>query len=120
MKSSATRIAHYDARMVSSLVDPVVAATAALAKANFAVYANEFVPKQVQLRAILDALGVPTIIFAGYEAFNGEMYHVYKTTAGASAIAMGVILCTKYEAWGLAAATLRAISLDLYNITVPV
>jgi len=119
MRTSAQRIAAYEARMQSTLLDPTNAAINALAKANFATYANEFVPMQQQLRVLLNALGVATIDFAAYEAYNGEMYHVYKTCSGASAVFTGTALVTKWTSLGLTALALKAIALDLYSITIP-
>jgi len=123
MRTAAQRIAKYDARMVSSELDPVRAALVAQQQANFAAYATEFVPKQEQLRAILDALGVDTAQYVFYEAYNGELYHVWKTSSGASA----VIAATAIEGrWAHAsrlgagaAATLKAIAVQIYNIIIP-
>ena len=123
MRTAEQRIAKYNARMVSSLIDPARAATTAAAQTNYAGYATEFVPKQQQLRQILDALGVDTAQYVFYEAYNGELYHVWKTSSGASA----VIAATAIEGrWAHAArlgagaaATLKAIANDIYNIIIP-
>jgi len=119
VRTSAQRIAAYEARMQSTLLDPTNAAINDLAKANFATYANEFVPKQQQLRALLNALSIPTIQFGGYEAYNGEMYHLWKTTDGPAAVTTGAALVTKWTSLGLNAIALKAIAADLYNITIP-
>lgn len=105
--------------MQSSLIDPVVAAIADEAKANFATYANEFVPMQQQLRALLNALSIPTIEFGWYEAFNGEFYHLWKTTDGPAAVTTGTALVAKWVALGATEAVLKSIGTDLYNITIP-
>lgn len=118
MRTAEQRISAYEARMLSSLVDPTLAAVHTLQVANFKAYANEFTTKQESLRALLNDLGVPTTQYFGYEAFNGEMYHLWKTAAGDSAIATATILVAKYVAWGLAPATLIQISADLWSITV--
>jgi len=119
MKTTAQRIAHYNARNLSSLIDPTLSAIQAMAVANFAAYANDFVPKQQQLRAILDALGISTTKYALYEAFHGEIYHIAKVASGASAVTMASAMVVKYTTFGGAVATLKKIALDIYSITVP-
>jgi hypothetical protein len=96
MRTSAQRIAKYNARMLSSLIDPVLTAEQALAQANFAAYANDFVPKQEQLRAILSDEGVRVIDMAGYEAFHGELYSASKKYTGPALQAEFCILVAKW------------------------
>jgi len=119
MKTDAQRIAAYNARMLSSLIDPTLSAVVTMATANFGAYASDFYPKQQQLRGILDAAGIPTPQYFGYEAFNGEMYHISKVASGASAVTMATALIAKYVAMFLVEATLKQICLDIYTITVP-
>jgi hypothetical protein len=123
MRTAEQRIAKYNARMVSSLLDPVRAAVTADAQTNFAAYATEFTPKQVKLRTWLNAKGLDPARFGPYEAFNGELYHLWKTTAGASLIVGAAAVIGR---WAHAsrlgagvAADLKAIALDIYNIIVP-
>jgi len=123
MRTAAQRIAKYNARMVSSLLDPVRTALQTQQQNNYAAYATEFVPYQQQLRALLDGYGIDTSQYVFYEAYVGELYHVYKTSAGASA----VIAATAIEGrWAHAsrlgvgaAARLKAIALALFNIIIP-
>lgn len=119
MKTADERITHYNNRMQSSQIDPVLAAVSDSAKANFAAYANEFVPLQEQLRNLLDAAGIPTTGYFKYEAFNGEMYHLWLTSAGDSAVATASALVAKYIAFGAVEQTLIDIAANLYNIVVP-
>jgi hypothetical protein len=105
--------------MLSTLVDPTLSAINAMAVANFAAYATDFVPLQQHLRAILNAAGIVTTKYAAYEAFNGEMYHLSLVSDGTSAVAMATVLVTKYTTFGCVAATLKTIALDVYNIVVP-
>lgn len=121
MRTEAQRNAAYEARMQSTLIDPALTAVAALASANYTIFTLEFVPKQQALRALLDAGGLSPTAYAGYEAFNGQMYHVWKTCAGASAVAYATILVTKYTTWlgPGAAALLKSIASGLYGIVVP-
>jgi hypothetical protein len=121
MKTDAQRIARYNARLQSSLIDPTLSQINTLAKANFAAYENDFYPLQVQLRVLLDSYGIATSHYASYEAYNGELYHLSKVASGASAIAMGAIIELKYQTWlGIgAAANLKEIASIIYGIIIP-
>ncbi len=119
MKTDAQRIAAYNARMLSSLVDPTLSAVQTMAAANFAAYSTDFYALQVQLRALLDGFGISTAAYFGYEAFNGEMYHLSKASSGASAVLVATALVAKYTSYFLSAANLKTIALQLYNIVVP-
>lgn len=121
MKTDAQRIARYNSRMQSSLIDPTLSQINTLAKTNFAAYENDFYPRQLQLRVLLDGYGIPTTDYAAYEAYHGELYHLNKVAAGSSAITMATILVTKYEAWlGVpAAVNLKEIASTIYGIIVP-
>jgi len=119
MKTDAQRIAAYNARMLSSLIDPTLSAVNTMAVANFGAYATNWYPKQQTLRGILDAAGIATAQYFGYEAFAGEMYHVSKVSSGASAVITGTALVAKYVSMFLVAATLKKIALDCFTITIP-
>jgi hypothetical protein len=119
MRTDAQRIAAYNARELSSLVDPTLSAVQTMATENFAAYATSFYAKQVQLRALLDGYGIPTSQYFGYEAFNGEMYHLSRVASGASAVITATALVAKYVSMFLVAANLKEIAEDLYSITVP-
>jgi len=119
MRTAAQRIAHYSARMVSSLIDPVLTAVNAAAVANFTSYAMDFVAKQNQLRAILAGLSITTMQFARYEAFHGEIYHLSKTATGPAAVTTATALVAKYVAMGAVEAHLIQIAADIYGIIVP-
>jgi len=118
VKTVSHRINAYNARMLSSLIDPTLSAVAVMAVANYSAYATDFYPKQLQLRGILDALGVGTPMYFGYEAFHNELYHLSKVASGASAVAMATALVAKYVSYFFAAATLKKIALDIYTIVV--
>lgn len=123
MRTAAQRIAKYNARMVSSQLDPVRAAVTAAAQANFLAYATEFVPKQEALRVILDAAAIDPAQFVFYEAYNNELYHAWKTTSGASLItAAGSIEGRWAHASRLgvgAAALLKQIANTVWSIVIP-
>lgn len=123
MRTAAQRIAKYNARMVSSLLDPVRTALQTQQQNNYAAYATEFVPYQQQLRALLDGYGIDTAQYVFYEAYVGELYHVYKTSAGASAVIAATAIQGRWahaSRLGVgAAARLKAIALALFNIIIP-
>ena len=87
MKTDAQRIAHYNARMLSTIVDPVLAAVNAKACVNFGTYVMDFYPNQVQTRTLLSAAGILPVKFGAYEAYHGELYHLTKVCEGPALIA---------------------------------
>lgn len=121
MRTTAQRKAAYEARMLSSLVDPVLSARNASQVASFNTYVNDFVPKQEALRAILDDEGVNVIDVAGYEAFHGELYHASQSFAGPTLQTEFCILVAKWADTahlGAAAQTiLERIGEDIYSLT---
>lgn len=123
MRTAAQRIAKYNARMVSSQLDPVRAAATAAAQANYAGYATEFVPYQEKLRVELAAANIDTAQFVFYEAFNGELYHLWRTTSGASLIkAAGVLVGRWGHASRLGAAALpllKSLANAVFSVVVP-
>lgn len=118
MKTDAQRIANYNARMLSTLVDPTIAQVVPMAVANFGAYASDFYAKQGVLRGILNGFGIPTAQYFAYEAFNGEMYHLSKVATGASAVITATALVAKYTSMFLNAAHLKTIANDVYSIVV--
>lgn len=123
MKTASQRKTNYEARMLSTLLDPTIAASTARAVTNFNAYVDEFYPLQLQLRGILDGLAIPVHWYAAFEAFNGEAYHLSKTCSGA---ALAFNLAKLVGKWGgtayLSAGNLPAlkeICLNLYSTIVP-
>jgi hypothetical protein len=123
MRTAKQRIDKYNARMVSSQLDPVRAAATAAAQANYAGYATEFVPYQEKLRVELAKAGIDTAQFVFYEAFNGELYHLWKTTSGASLIKAAGVLVGR---WGHtsrlgvgALPLLKSLADAVFSIVVP-
>lgn len=119
MRTAAQRIAHYNARMQSTLIDPVLTAINAAAVGNFTAYAMDWAGiKQPAVRAVLDADGILGPDRFLYEAYAGELYGLTKRYSGPALDAMGQIMHDKYEAWSLATATLVAIAANAFGITV--
>lgn len=109
--------------MQSSQIDPTLSSVQLLASANFSAYAIDFVPKQEALRVILAAAGVPTAKYGGYEAFNGRLYHLSKTTSGPGLVAVATALIAQWKAPARlgagAEATLKLIAGTVYSCVIP-
>jgi len=121
MRTTAQRSAKYKARMLTSLIDPVLSAVNSLAVTNFDAYINVFVPNQEALRVILNDEGVNIIDVLAYEAFHGEVYALSTKFSGPAAQAEFCILVAKWsDASHLGAAAqaiLERIGLDIYTYT---
>lgn len=118
MRSAAQRIAAYEARMVSSLVDPKIAAVNVAAKANFAAYVTPFVAFQTLVHQYLDGDGANPLEYFNYNAFAGEIWHIDLHFSGAAAIAGGGDMVIKYTGMGCTGVRLRAIA-ALAGIVIP-
>lgn len=118
MRTAAQRIAHYNARMQSTLIDPVLASVNAAAVANYTAYAIEFVPLQDQATTVMDSDGILGPVRLMYHAYNGELYGLTKRFKGTALDAVAQVLHDKYEALGCASATLITIASTVYGITV--
>lgn len=119
MRSAAQRIAHYTARMVSSLVDPVLTAVSAQQQANYAAYVLEFYPYQQALRGWLNAKGISVFKYVIWEALNGECYRASRSTSGTAEIAEFVALQVKYADMGLALADIKDMVDTVWSVTIP-
>lgn len=119
MKSAADRIAHFNARMQSSQIDPALVAVNVMQMANHTAHVEFFYPKQLLLRDYLNTAGLTGPAAFQYEAFNSEMYRAYRSFSGPALVAEGVVLKAKYVALGLAALDLSAIALQVWGVIVP-
>jgi hypothetical protein len=119
MRSDVQRIANYEARMQSTLVDPTVTAIRDLAVANYQAYIVEFYPFQVQLRTILLDESVKSFLFGLYEAMTGQFYHLYKVALGNPGVADFTAMQVKWTARGTDATISKRIALDLFGVTIP-
>lgn len=118
MVGAAKRYQHYLNRMVSSLIDPVLAAVNTAQSTNFQAYTLEFVPKQQLVHQYLDAQGCMPVEYFNYNAFCGEIYHIFRNFSGAAAIAGAADMVIKYTGMGCTVVRLKAIAL-IFNIVVP-
>jgi len=122
MRTDAQRIARYNARLLSSLIDPTLSAMSTQQKANYASHASAFYIKQQALRIIINAQSVPPWAVLGIEAFNGELYKYSKQYAGAMLDLRALMLCNKWGDVAHLGVALRPllvdISLALYGAVV--
>ena len=118
MRSAAQRIAAYDARMVSSQIDPTLTAVNALASANYASYVADFYPFQVALRNWLDGQAISGPAAFVYEAFNNEVYSVHRRFSGTAEVTQVTILVDKYEDLGAARVDLISLCLDVWSLVI--
>ena len=113
MRTDAQRIAKYNARLLSSLIDPTLSAMSTLQKANYAAHASAFYTKQQALRVIINAQSVPPWAVLGFEAFNGELYKYSKQYAGAMLDLRALMLCNKWGDVAHLGVALRPLLLDI-------
>jgi len=122
MRTDAQRIAKYNARLLSSLIDPTLSAMFTQQKANFASHASAFYIKQQALRVIINAQAIPPWAVFGIEAFHGELYKYSKQYAGAMLDLRALMLCNKWGDVAHLGVALRPllvdISLALYGAVV--
>lgn len=118
MKLAAERIAHYNNRMTSSQIDPVLAAVNQTAKDNFAAYAVEWVALQIAVHGYLSAQGVNPQSWFLYDGFAGEIFHISKRATGPAAVLIANDMCLKWELLGGGLPKLKGIA-ALFGIIVP-
>jgi len=123
MRTDSQRKAAYEARMLSTLLDPTGAAVVAKSVTNYNTYIDEFYPMQVTLREILSEGTIENFEFAAYEAFNGEMYHLSKVVTGNSRILAATKLVAKWSSAAYLGAASKVVLQDItsriYDCIVP-
>lgn len=120
MRSAAQRQAAYDARMLSSQIDPSLTAMFEQQKANYAGHVAEAYPLQVALRGVLDGLGIGGQAALIYEAYSAELYGLGRKFTGPAAVAAALPLSRKYTELGATPATICAIGTTVHGVTLPV
>jgi len=113
MRTDAQRIAKYNARVLSSLIDPTLSAMFTQQKANYATHASAFYVKQQALRIIINAQAIPPWAVLGVEAFNGEMFKYSKQYAGLMLDTRALMLCNKWGDTSHLGAALRPLLVDI-------
>lgn len=119
MRTDIQRIASYEARMQSTLLDPTVTSVAPLAVANYTSYIAEFYPYQIQMRSILLAGGVKSFTYGMYEAMLGEFYHLWKVSLGNPLVTDFTAIQAKWTARGTDAPISKNIALVCFGVIIP-
>lgn len=119
MRSDAQRIGAYITKTAPTTVGLKVAARLTGMKSGFAAAVTELVPIEQQIQGLLNAAAVPTIQYPYYLAYGREIWGMRNRGIDGDALtAMTQSLHDKWEANGLATATLITIADTVFNITV--
>ena len=90
-------------------------------KQNAATVQNEIVQTEGAVRTVLNAAGVPTIMYPFYLNFGRELYaRVRRGMAGESLRQEAAVLIAKWVAQTLTQSVLEAIRDDVFSIGAPV
>jgi hypothetical protein len=120
MKSANSRNEHYQARTdafkgttgLATILTPM----SVQQKANFETRCREFTAKQVLCNDIVSLRGVPNTSFVFYQAFNGEMYRAWLSSAGIALQQEAANLIVKYVARGLDTTVLENIRSTVWSV----
>jgi len=119
MRTETDRIGQYDAKTAAPTVGLKVAAQLAGMKTNFAAGITAIVPILQQVQGILNAAAIPTIRYPFYYAYAREIWAAEnRGINGDTLTLMAQSLHDKWEANGLATATLVTIADSVFTITV--
>lgn len=118
MRTAAQRIADYNARMQSTLIDPTLTAVNLNAQTNFASVTTELYAKQQMLVNILNSNGIASYLWGRYFAMNGEFFKAWKQMAGGTIMLRFTELVAKWEARGVGHGAAVQIANDLYSVTI--
>lgn len=119
MRTDAERVAKYDAKTAATTVGLKIASRLSGMQSDFAVFANDFVAKQLLVNAELasDATIFP-ISYGGYQAYASVLWKLTKTTTQPAVDAMAQINKDYWVAHGLQAAMCIQIAINVFSITV--
>ena len=119
MRTETDRINQYDAKTAAPTVGLKIAAQLSGMKTNFGAAITAIVPIMQQVQGILNAAAIPTIRYPYYYAFAREIWAAEaKGINGDTLTLMAQSLHDKWEANGLATATLVTIADSVFSITV--
>jgi len=105
--------------MQSSQIDPSLTAINAGQKARFARHVADAYPKQLTLRAYLNAQGLSGSVAFALEAFSGECFRIGRRFSGPAAGNAALALSEKYADLGLDDGDLCAILSTVHGILLP-
>lgn len=118
MRTDVQRIAAYNARNQTTLINPTLTAVNTNAQANFAAYMADFYPKQVLCVGVLDTNGIPNYQRGWYQAYLSQLYHAWKIDSGAGAAAEFTSITAKWEARGLGHGGMKQICQVCFGVTI--
>lgn len=118
MRSDAQRIAAYIAKYAPTQVGLKVAEQLTNMYAGYAALANDLQPIEAQVLGVLNAQSIVPARRGLYYGFARELWKLTKTTADPALTAAAQLVTNKWESYGGASATLIAIALDVFAITV--
>ena len=119
MRTVNQRVAHYTARMQSTLIDPVLTAMQTQQQANYQTYITEFYPFQEELRNWMNTKGLTALDVFKYEALNGECYREWRHLDGAARVSAFTALHSKWVDFGLITADVKAMMLAIWSVVIP-
>ena len=119
MRTEAERTDAFNAKTAATTVGLIVAARLSGMKTGFEAAINDIVPVMQQIQALLNTAAVPTIRYPYYYAYGREIWTLRNAGIDGDALTAQVqSLHDKWEANGLATATLVTIADSVFSITV--
>ena len=119
MRTETERTDQYAAKTAATTVGLKVAARLTGMKTGFEAAINQIVPIMQQVQGLLNAASIPTIRYPFYYAYAREIWHKENEGINGAALTVAVqSLHDKWEANGLATATLIEIADTVFSITV--
>jgi hypothetical protein len=119
MKDDARRIASYLAKTVPATMSLKVASALATMKTAFGSATSSLVTMEMAVQGVLNDADIPSIEYPFYYNFAREIWAKQREGIdGPSLSSLGQSLHDKYEAYGLATATLVEIASTVFGLTV--
>ena len=118
-RTDADRIADYDAKVVPTTVGLKIASRLTDMKADYAVFANDFVAMQLLVRTELGTLAtVFPITYGMYYAFAAQCWKLLKTTTQPAVDAVAQIGHDHWVLRGCDTVMMVQIAINVFSITV--
>jgi hypothetical protein len=118
MRTDKQRIAKYKAKTDPAIVRRKIAAMLPIMKANYAAYANEIVPVEEAVSAVLVQEQVAPPVRILYHAFAKQVWKCTKKYTRASLVICAQSRKDKWLALGLDDRVLRRLAKDVFGITL--
>lgn len=115
------QIANYTRKTTPSRTAGIVTTRVGTMKSNATVVFDQIASMEQQVRAVMNAAGVPTIQYPFYLCFGREMWSLQRRgIAGESLATEAAVLIAKWVAQGLTQAVLQSIRTDVFSVAAPV